>query len=114
MFFTHQRVLLQQREERNAGPERRSDHGRHGILEPAQQTVETAGAAHQRTGDVVRAAGDRRRVHAPARHTPDDPGADERCKHRLRLLLKYTKKQKKMANKYIIILYFFFIIIIII
>lgn len=94
MFFTHQRVLLQQREKRSAGPER-ADHGRHGVLESAQQKDEAPGAAHQRAGDAVRAAGRRGRVHAAARHTADDPGTIECCKHRLHLLLKYL-----LTNKY--------------
>lgn len=104
MFFTHQRILLQQREERSAGPEW-TDHGWYGVLESAQQANEATGAAHQRASDAVRAAGRRGRVHAPARHTADDPGIIECCKHRLHLLLKYLLTNK---YKFSIIFFFFF------
>jgi len=45
MFFTHQRILLQQREERSTGPER-TDYGWYSVLESAQQANEATGAAH--------------------------------------------------------------------
>lgn len=109
MFFTHQRVLLQQREKRSAGPER-TYHGRYGFLESAQQADETPRAAHQRASDAVREAGRRGRLHAPARHTPDDPGTIECSKHRLHLLLKYTYWQTSI-NSLFILFFFFFICI---
>lgn len=101
MFFTHQRVLLQQREERSAGPER-ADDGRYGFLESTQQTDQAPSTTHQRAGDVVRTAGRRRRIHTPARHTPYHSGTIECCKHRLHLLLKYL-----LANKYKFSIIFF-------